>query len=657
MTWLDPITGLIALGSILPPLLALYVLKLRRRTRNVSSTLLWRTATADLRANVPFQRLRFSLLLLLQLIVLVLLALALAQPESESGVRAGRHALLIDRSLSMQARDLANGHSTRLDVARDAAVERIEALHAGGFWLGESASIMVVAFGGQPAVMSGFTDGTDQATRAVRSIEPVDGATPLAEAIELVRGALATANPDDPNAAEPEEVVYEIFSDGRVDDLAQLALRPHERIVFHSLGSTESSNRSVASIGTVRDPGDPALVKALARLVYWGSQPTEAELELVVGGSTRSVLPTPVALPSAAEADGLLRPGEVEVSFPAIALPDGGVVEVRFTVPDELPADDGAVLVIPPPRDLRLAMLGADEFIVRSVLESLNPATLEEMSAEEFSRRASEDPAFSRVFDAVVVRGAIPVPLPPGRYLLFGDPTGVPGVETFGAKEGSVVVGTRGDHALLRFVALDELAVHSHTAMVVTERGEIIIEGSEGPLAAVSAGASLQLVIVPFDPLDSNWPFQRGFLNFVSNAVQWLASFSRPLAIDPREVGQSERVEAGQQGVSFVATHGSQATRHATSGPDGLAIVGPLDRMGVWLLSSNGTEIRTIAVRGPGPEESRIDAASTLALPSMGTAVESASASGGGRRALWPWLLLAALAMLAIEWWWYLRQV
>ncbi len=657
MTWLDPVTGLIAMGSILPPLLALYILKLRRRTRTVPSTLLWRTATADLRANVPFQRLRFSVLLLLQLIVLALLAMALAQPESDAGARAGRHALFIDRSLSMRARDVDGDQPSRLDAAKQAAAERIAALHAGGFWLGDSASIMVVAFGGQPAVMSGFTDGPDQATRAVEAIEPVDGATSLSEAIELVRGALATANPDDAGAAAPEEVVFEVFSDGRVVDLAEVALRPEERLVFHSVGAADSMNRSVASIGMVRDPEDPALVKALARLIHWGSQPTEAELELVVDGLPRSVLPAPVAMPAAATVDGVLRPGEVEVSFPAIALPEGGVVEARFTMPDDLPGDDGAALVVPPPRDLRLALLGADDFILRSALESLDPASLEEFTAEEFSQRAAGDPAFSRSFDAVVARGAFPATLPPGRYLLFGDPTGVPGVETFGAKEGSVVVGTRGDHALLRFVAVDELVVHSHTAMVVTERGEVIIEGSEGPLAAVSVGASRQLVIVPFDPLDSNWPFQRGFLNFVSNAVQWLASFSRPLTIEPREVGQSERVEAGQPGVSISAVHESGTVRQATSGADGLAIVGPLDRIGLWRIQSGGTPIRTVAVRGPGPDESRIDAASALPLPSMGATIESAGNSTGGRRALWPWLLLASIAMLAIEWWWYLRQV
>ena len=76
MTWLTPLTGLIVAGVILPPLLLLYFLKLRRTTMTVSSTLLWVRSTEDLHANAPFQRLRRNLLLLLQLIALLLLALA-----------------------------------------------------------------------------------------------------------------------------------------------------------------------------------------------------------------------------------------------------------------------------------------------------------------------------------------------------------------------------------------------------------------------------------------------------------------------------------------------------------------------------------------------------------------------------------------------------
>ena len=78
MSFLTPLA--FALAALAPVIIALYLLKLRRTERSVSSTYLWRKMTRDVEANAPWQRLRRNLLLILQLLVLAALIFALRTP-------------------------------------------------------------------------------------------------------------------------------------------------------------------------------------------------------------------------------------------------------------------------------------------------------------------------------------------------------------------------------------------------------------------------------------------------------------------------------------------------------------------------------------------------------------------------------------------------
>src|SRR3954468_23546885 len=132
MTWFPNFTnwqaGLLAGALVVPSLLILYFLKLRRREQTVPSTLLWRKAIQDLQVNAPFQKLRRNLLLLLQLLLLLFLLLTLSRPVSNYTPGPGKTTVfLIDRSASMSARDGENG-KTRLDEAKRRAKDLVAAM-------------------------------------------------------------------------------------------------------------------------------------------------------------------------------------------------------------------------------------------------------------------------------------------------------------------------------------------------------------------------------------------------------------------------------------------------------------------------------------------------------------------------------------------------
>ena len=180
VTWVTPLAGAILGASILAPLVALWFLKLRRKRRVISSTLLWTRSLADLRANAPFQRIRFSWLLLLQILCVLAIAFALAQPEAEGfGASGGRHVILIDRSASMNTMEtvLDSGEeleapTTRLQLAKEAAKERVRELLGGGWFSSRASDVMIVTFGTRAEIRAPFTAVVQTLETAIDAIEP-----------------------------------------------------------------------------------------------------------------------------------------------------------------------------------------------------------------------------------------------------------------------------------------------------------------------------------------------------------------------------------------------------------------------------------------------------------------------------------------------------
>ncbi len=205
MSFLAPL-ALISALVIGPIIVAMYLLKLRREERTVSSTFLWQRMVRDVEANSPWQKLRRNILLLLQLLLLLLLALALARPFFPTAGIAGRNLILIiDRSASMEATDTPN---TRLDAARRQAIDLVDQLPDGR-------RATVIAAGGQMEVPAAATTDQRQLREAINSITPqTGGGSDLSQALTLAAAL---------SSREPESEVA-IISDGNVKIPADLKM-------------------------------------------------------------------------------------------------------------------------------------------------------------------------------------------------------------------------------------------------------------------------------------------------------------------------------------------------------------------------------------------------------------------------------------------------
>lgn len=659
MTWLTPLAGAILAAITLPLLLALYILKLRRRRRAAPSTLLWTRAVEDLRANAPFQRLRPSWLLLLQLLVLVLVALAVMQPRMDLGAsRGGRVVILVDHSASMNTTDAAGGRS-RLEQAKRLAADRVSKLMSGGLFSGAPSEVMVIAFSDRAEVRSPFSGSLEQVKSSIEGIEATDAPTRIGEALTLARAFTTQVDPDAPNSAPERPAQLELFSDGRISDLGEQSLRGGESLSYTMVGSDATANAGLETVAADRTSAKPEEIEVFAAFRNTGPEAVSGDAQLVVDGIVRAVTPRPVAIAAAREQSGRFDPGVSRLTFAPFEQSRRGVVEVRWLAEDAYMVDNSASLAMAPPKRLRVALVGDKAEVLRMLLEGMPLAELHFYGCDEFASALADGRVGSDRHDVIVLVDCWPEGLRSGRILSFGVPKGAeaPTFNPYGLKERVRVASAVREHPILRSVNLDEVVVAEMTATAPTREVQVLADSIDGPVIAFGQRGALQAVVVPFHPLDSNWPLLRSFVNFVANSVEWLGSLGDPAvggALAPGDV-ITARLPADARDVSLRLPDDS---RESLVVPDPSRFVwGPLRRAGVYELSwtSRGErESRLFPVNMLDPAEGRVAA---LADITLGTETIVGRGAGGGMLTdLWPWAIGACLMLLLAEWWVYHRR-
>ncbi|MHC4275070.1 MAG: VWA domain-containing protein, partial [Planctomycetota bacterium] len=556
MTFLSPWSALGAAAITVPLLLLLYFLKLRRQTTRIASTLLWRRSTEDLQANVPLQRLRWSLLLLLQLLIAATLIAALGRPVVlAAGGSPARVILLIDRSASMNAADGGPGRqATRLEAAREAANTLVRRLGRRR----EPAEMMVVAFASTAQVISGFESNRAILRDAIEAVEPTDEEADLEAALDL---AGAFASRDESADQPPPQVV--LISDGGVGPppggAGQGFTLRAGGLRFVGIGPPPQTvdNVGIAAFSARRDYQDPQHVLAFARLVNSGAQALETTATLRVDGEAAQV--KQVAIPAAAETGA----GEAPVTFDA-RIPGAAVLTITSSHRDDLPADNSAVLILRPPAAPRIGLVHADEnpdpFLV-GLLEALRPQNLVVMPASASRTGTGGDLDLSwaagRV-DLVVLDRVSPAKLPPMPTLSFGAalpeieirPSSRQGAARIlswdrqhpilrSSRQGAArILSWDRQHPILRHVSLDGLVYAGFGGYDLPESWVPLALGPDGPVIAVGPTRAGRHVLVGFDLTRSNWPMDVSiavFMHNVLNELIWPARGDAAISLRPGE--------------------------------------------------------------------------------------------------------------------------
>ncbi|MEE2908578.1 MAG: BatA and WFA domain-containing protein [Planctomycetota bacterium] len=647
MSLLTPWSGFFLLIGVIPPLLILYFLKLRRRTLPISSTLLWMSSTEDLQANSPFQRLRRNLLLLLQLIVLLLLILAIMQPRMEGPRGAGgRTVLLIDRSGSMATTDGSSSGQTRLERALELARDAIDRLHPGGLFTSGDGETMVVAFGESAEIVQPFTDSRAQLIAAIERIEPSHGRSHLGEALQLARVYSINTDPDNPDVPEVVPAHLELFSDGRLVDLKDQVLRG-ETLTFHRMGTEAPANLSVLQLAADRPWESPSDIEVFAALGNFTSEARRVDVQLSVDGRVRSI--QEVEIPASME--GL--PGRRSLVFSPFQLARGAVIEVALLGQDALPIDDTAILVVPPPRELKVALVSENRQLLRRLLGGLGVAKLEFFTPAQW---ATYDQTTS--WDVVVFDSVEPPPGVQAPMLTLGVAPPTKHLTVYGQqKESQVALQAMTSHPVMQNVDIDSLFVQESTSIQPSESVNILLEGSRTPLVMAWEEAGAPRVHVAFDPVQSTWPYEPPFVAFLYNTVDWLGHSNEALVQQQTSPGGMLTFQIGKAGSEATLVRPDGSTRTLLSDSEGVVTFGPVDLSGLHVLEVGDVDSSVLrrSVLFPSINESDIQPSSEITLGQ-----ESVAATSGAARGyvpLWPWAIGVALLVLMLEWWIWSNRV
>jgi hypothetical protein len=663
------------MGAVPIAIFALYFLKLKRQPLEVPSTYLWTKVIEDLHVNSLWQRLRRNLLLLLQLLLVGLAILALLRPGWLGETLSGQKFIfLVDRSASMSANDVDGG--TRLEAAKKRVGTLIDQL-------GSKMSAMIIAFDDEPDVVQEFTDNRRLLREALDRIQPTAKPTNIRGALELADGF---ANPErvsieeggaEVDVTKQEPVALYIFSDGRFAAVENFSLGNLEA-KYLPLGSFEANNLAITAFNTSRNESHPEQRQAFVQAANFSDAEQSATVELYLDAHL---------LDAAA-----LKIPPHDVAGTTFNLADGssGKLEARLAPPkemnDRLAVDNTAYAALDPQKQARVLLVTPGNHSLELGLSTertkrfgkVEKVAPDAMKSTDFQRQMQ-----SELYDLVIFDQCAPEKpeqMPLANTLFIGRLPPLSGwKEKSSAEKVSApqIIDWDRSHPLLNVVELGNVLIVDSLIVRPPPGGKVLIDSTQGPLLAIAPRSGYEDAVLGFELVgrneagdvmaNTNWPMQLSFPNFCLNLFQYLGGGSAEAQNESNRPGSPVEIDLPEHAEKLSVVLPNGTTREVQAQAGGKLSFHETDQPGVYEVKSGGNTIAHFAVNLFDREESDIrlrarqddkGGLQTVQSLSIGyTDVVAQSPTTPVRKELWTWLLLAALAVLILEWYIYNRRV
>ncbi len=608
MSFLLPL-GLLALLA-LPIIVLLHFLRERRRRVPTPSLLLW--------ANLPrrvegerSRRLPLTLLLLLHLLVAALLGVALGGPQIAGALTPdARHtAIILDTSTSMAAVD---GGASRFEQARQRARAIVASTPPGD-------RITLIAAGPRAQIVASGDDPF-LITAALGRLQPGGVGMALDEALTLAEAAL------DPQFSR------------RIVVLTDSALPPQPArdllvpLEWQTIGSN-APNRAIIAFASRPWGGR---LQVYVRVANYNAAPFNGTLRVFSGAQV-----------VAEERVAIAPNGETEVSWTLTG--SHGALRAVIDGNDALPQDDSAYLSVSQGRPILALLVSNEPATLRRALEVIPGVTVAVTTPSAYATAPERAAADLTIFD-----GFLPETWPPGAVLAIAPPPGssllsvAPEVREL---ETGKPLQQRG--RTLEGLEFGGVVFGAVRQMETPQWAEVQLASGNLPLILRGRVDNHEIAVWTFNPASSNLTTRLAFPLLVARTVRDLAPPPLPQAV--------------RAGEPLIIRPDPRTTTLRLRGPGDQSITIPaasvvtLDTLvepGLYQVEeqrNNATVLAGIVgVNAGAAIESNLRPQSAPPLRAPGT--DPGSASNQQMLDLWPWLALAALLVLALEWAYVLRR-
>ncbi len=602
---------------LVPLLILLYFLKLKRPQLRIASTLLWQKVIEDLRVNSPFQRLKKSLLLLLQLILLLLLILSLARPWLKSRVDKDESIIvLLDTSASMQAKE--PGGRTRLALAAKQISAMIDNLH-------HSNEMMLLTFAARARVVCSFTNNRKRLNQALAGIKPSECPTDVRAALRLAK-SLAGAR------THPRLL---LFSDGSFSDPGKVELPM--KIEYQKIGSSVP-NLAITGMNVRRALHDPNKIEMFVGVQNFSDREFKGNMSVYLDDTLL-------------DSKHFNLPAEKSLSqiFQA-TMPGGGILKVEFEVEDALKLDNRAFQVVRSPRLRRVLLVGKNAYYLEKALATEKNLTLTSISAAEYPEHA--DGGYMTVIWSNVAQPGVA----PANNIYLGCCPKFEGLSADGLLPAPDIADWDNSHPVNRFIDFSNLLISETLKLNFPKDAKLIVTSSRGPIMGLLERDGRILLVSGFNIFKSNWPLQVSFVLFLHNCLNYFDARQAGAASANILVGGSLNTPAQKKPPRVKRPDGRVYEMARIAG--GGYSFNDLERCGIYeILDLEDGELSTrkLAANLFSREESElIPVENPIAEQKMLTRV---AASQRFNKEYFRQLLLVALVLLVLEWLIYHRRV